>query len=54
MTQHDPTRRTQRQREQRRIERRHDRHTANAALRDQVRAIGGGEPGDWIEDKDDE
>lgn len=50
MTQHDPTRRTQRQREQRRIERQHDRHTANAALRDQVRAIGGVDLSHWDDD----
>ena len=54
MTQHDPTRRTNRQRDSRKQERQHERHTDNAALRDTVRAIGAGDLSDWTEDGDDE
>ena len=50
MTDHIPTRRTLRQRETRRAERQHDRHVANATLRDAVRALGAGEADDWNED----
>lgn len=54
MTSHDPRKRTQRQRETRRAERQHERHTENAALRDAVRAIGAGDLSDWQEDDGDE
>lgn len=54
MTHHDPKQRTNRQRDSRRAERQHERHTANAALRDAVRAIGAGDLEQWTEDGDDE
>lgn len=47
---HDPIRRTLRQRDSRRAERQHERHIANATLRDAVRAIGGGEADFWDQD----
>ena len=51
----DPKKRTNRQRDSRKQERQHERHTANAALRDTVRAIGAGDVSDWPqEDGDDE
>lgn len=50
MTDFTPTRRTLRQRETRRAERQHDRHVANATLRDAVRALGAGDVNDWNED----
>lgn len=54
MTEAAPTKRTQRQRDSRRAERQQERHTANAAVRDMVRAIGGGDSDHWSEDQDDE
>lgn len=54
MTEAAPTRRTQRQRDSRRAERQHERHTANAALRDTVRAIGAGDLDHWDEEQGDE
>lgn len=52
MTQHDPTRRTNRQRDSRKQERRQERHTDNAALRDAVRAIGAGDISHWDTDSE--
>ena len=50
MTDHATNRRIQRQRESRRAERQHERHVANATLRDAVRAIGAGDAIDWPQD----
>lgn len=54
MTEATPTRRTQRQRDSRKQERRQERRTDNAALRDQVRALGGGDLDHWDEEQGDE
>ncbi|WP_158247943.1 hypothetical protein [Paracoccus sp. SY] len=54
MTQHDPTRRTNRQRDSRKQERRQERHTDNASLRDAVRAIGAGDIEQWQQEDGDE
>ena len=54
MTEATPTRRTQRQRDSRKQERRQERHTDNAALRDAVRAIGAGDIEQWQEEDGDE
>lgn len=52
MTTHDPKKRTNRQRDSRKQERRQERHTDNAALRDQVRALGGGDLDHWDTDSE--
>ena len=54
MTQHDPKARILRQRDSRKQERRQERHTDNAALRDAVRAIGAGDIEQWQQEDDDE
>ena len=54
MTTHDPKKRTNRQRDSRKQERRQERHTDNAALRDQVRALGGGDLDHWDEEQGDD
>ena len=51
---HDPKARIQRQRDSRKQERRQERHTDNAALRDAVRALGGGDVTDWDQTEGDE
>lgn len=51
---HDPKARIQRQRDSRKQERRQERHTDNAALRDAVRALGAGDVSDWDQAEGDE
>lgn len=51
MSQHEPTRRIRRQREARRAERQHERHVANATLKDAVRALGAGDADLWDQDE---
>lgn len=50
---HDPKARIQRQRDSRKQERRQERHTDNAALRDAVRAIGAGDIEQWQDNEGD-
>lgn len=52
MTDHATNKRIQRQRDSRKQERRQERHTDNAALRDAVRAIGAGDLDHWDTDSE--